>query len=213
MTIKVHALFYGKPEGFFGASPTLQGLFETRELAEKRLLEHVLSGNAVIGARIDELAVEQPYDERNPLNYPDVIAALIEFKKIQAIKRLREHVSGMFLKEAKDAVEAVDLSKLPEDVRLAAIKLLDDQAAAERVKKEEADRLRRESRFEPVYDWAFYNFIRDGEGDLWGHTGDGDYALLNGVTGARDEFQELLTEDEIDSRYGIRSKTDEDPRV
>lgn len=217
MTNNVHALFYSQPAGLgFGfATEQLKGLFETRELAEKRLLEIVLDGGMIAGARIDELTVEKPFDPRDPLNYPEVIASLIEFKKIQAIKHLREKVDGLFLKEAKDLVEAVNLDKLPEDVKAAALKVLEERGAAARAQAEEEARQRNSvpgvgEPFEPVSDWMWSNWLRDEDDDWWGHTGDGLYVMVNSY-GERDNWASPQAEDDLDDSYVIVKRQDERP--
>jgi len=227
MPTNVHALFYSQPAGLgFGfAQEKLQGLFENRELAEKRLLEIVLDGGMIASARIDELVIEQPSDPKNPLNYPEVIASLIEFKKIQAIKALRERVDGLYLKEAKDLVEAVELDKLPEDVRLAALKVLEDREEAKRQEqREEAKRqeqreaARRRAgelpgvgeKVSPKYDWMYSTWLIDDDGDRWAHVGEGNYVMVN-IYGERDHSGEPQSYSKIEDCYGITDEVEDTP--
>lgn len=202
------ALSYSNPGGFFPGHSELRGLFANRELAEKALLEVVLSGRAIQAASIDELPIEQPHNPRDPQNYPRVIRALIDQKKIQAIKFLREEVSGLGLKEAKDAIEAVNLLELSQSVREAALALYpvtrdngssDYSAEAPQPVVE---------KFEPVVDWTFYTYLRDDEGDLWVHAGEGNYQLVN-EAGVATTFQDQRTEEDIEDTYGIRDRDDD----
>lgn len=200
MPNQVYALFYQIP-GSYANSPGLRGLFETNELAERALLTTVLSGQAVVGARIDVLPVEQPYDEANPLNYPDVIAELILQRKIQAIKNLRSHVDGLFLKEAKDAVEAVNLLELPESLRVEAQKLVEAHYATEQARR---------TRYQHKHDSWYDDVLVDGQGDKWVHIGEGLYVqeCANGLLPLIGDGQKLGAE-EIEERYdGINLRYD-----
>lgn len=194
MTNQVHALFYGSATN---NSATLRGLFSTRELAEKKLLDTVLLGATITSARIDLLTVEEPHNPNDPTLYPDVIAALIEQKKIQAIKNLRAHVSGLGLREAKDLVEAVNLDELPEALRVEAEKIV------------EANRPAPRERYTVVHNTWDWDVIVDDGGDKWARIGNDQYVILPyGWTEGddlpfKDEWRSVLSEDEIRDTYGI----------
>jgi ribosomal protein L7/L12 len=166
----------------------LQGVFETPEAGRNRIADDALRGVTLVNVALESYPVIGAEPSRRAEDYPQVLAFLIENKKIYAIKELRTAVPGMGLKEAKDAVEAVQLLDLPVTVREAADKLV--------------------KRDEPVDSACYYKFLRDGDGDIWAHVGDGKYRSYNTVTNTIDQFSSSLTENQIIDQYRVTNRSD-----
>lgn len=178
-------------------SREIVGVFTDREQAEKLIVTRALAGHSLSNVSLSEFVVQgsTTFDLRDPRGYPDVISALLESKKILAIKALRTHVSGMGLKEAKDAVEAVDLLNLSVEVREAALAL---SRPAEPV------------RYQHAHYFNEYDVLVDGDHDKWVHIGDGKFVaeLSGGLLPFKDDAPTPLSESQVEDRYGISDRYD-----
>lgn len=166
----------------------LQGLFDSEAAAHQRIVTDALRGKLIVDATLTEQPIIGAEPSRNPLDYADVVEAIKEQKKIQAIKHLRNHVAGLSLREAKEAVEAVYDSipknpvPAPEPVRERYI--LDHN----------------------TWDW---DLLLDDSGDKWVRIGHEQYVLVGDdfVSGDplpfKDEGCPVLSEEQIRETLGI----------